>query len=175
MLRRWRISLSFVAAGSVLALALGLLVAPASGRDPSSPPCATSNLRLDFVDASAATSHRLWDLSLRNVGSTTCHLKGFPGVGLLDSGARLINDSVFRETAFKPQNVTLKPWQPAYFSFIYAVSGPCRPHFFYAYGIQVFPPNNTQRLVYYAGKFDVCAPPLSHPGVYPVRAKLAPL
>ena len=170
MSRRWQVCL--ITAGSTLALMAGVLVAPSSGLSPSTPRCSTSNLRLDFVNEQGALGHRFWNLMLRNVGGTTCHLQGFPGVGLLDVNAHLINDSVFRETAFKQRNVVLKPWQPAYFSFVYAASGPCLPHFFFAYGIQVFPPNSTQRLVYYRGRFDVCAPPLSHPGVYPVRPKL---
>jgi hypothetical protein len=172
MTRRCRASLLVMSA--LFAILYGILASPSSGLGTSTPRCATANLRLDFVNAQAALSHRIWTMSLRNVGPTTCHLKGFPGVGLLDSGARPINDPAFRETNFKRKTVVLRPWQRAYFSLIYAVSAPCLPHFFYAYGIEVFPPNSTQRLVYYRGRFDVCSASLSHPGVYPIRATTQP-
>jgi hypothetical protein len=172
MTRRCRVPL--LAASALLAILCGILASPSSGLGAATPRCATANLRLDFVNGQAALSHRIWTLSLRNVGATRCHLKGFPGVGLLDSGANPINDPAFRATNFKRKTVVLGPWQRAYFSFIYAVSGPCLPHFFYAYGIEVFPPNSTQRLVYYRGRFDVCSASLSHPGVYPIRATLGP-
>jgi hypothetical protein len=157
---------------SLLAALAGGLGAPASGLGASAPRCSTATLRLDLVSEDAATSHRFWNLALRNTGASTCHLKGFPGVGLLDANAGSINDPVVRQTGFKQRNVVLKPWQRAYFTFGYAVSGPCRPSFFYAYGIEVFPPQGTQRLVYYRGRFDVCGRSLSHPSVYPVRPKL---
>ena len=160
---------------TVLAMLVAGLAAPSSSLSASTPRCSTSNLRLDFVNEEAATSHRFWNLALRNVGPTTCHLKGYPGVGLLDVNAKAINDPVVRQTGFKQRNVVLTPWQRAYFSFSYAVSGPCIPNFFYAYGIEVFPPNGTQRLVYYRGRFDVCGRSLSQPRVYPVRPKLKQL
>jgi hypothetical protein len=160
---------SLLGATTALALSAGLLTVSALGA-PSTPSCATSKLRLDLVPPiQGATSHRYWDLTLRNVGSTTCHLRGFPGVGLLDSHAKPINDNVIRQTGFPQRNVVLRPWQRAWFTFGYTVAGPCLPHSFSAYGIEVFPPNSTSRLVYYQGRFDVCGPSLSHPVVYPVR------
>jgi Protein of unknown function (DUF4232) len=164
---------SFVAVSIVVALAVVGSGASAAGA--AGPPrCATSNLRLDFVGGQGFTSHRAWDFGLRNVGSTTCHLKGYPGVGLLDAHARPISVTVVRNTAFPVKNVVLHPWQRAYFSFVYVISGPCLPHFFSAYGLQVFPPNSAARLVYYAGRFDVCDPSVGgNPEVYPIRAKRA--
>ena len=155
----------------VATLFLGLTV-PASGFGAPAPRCSTSSLRLDFINQEAATSHRFWNLGLRNVGPATCHLKGYPGVGLLDADAKLINDPVVRQTGFKQPNVVLKPWQQAHFSFSYAVSGPCIPNFFYAYGIEVFPPDSGLQLVYYRGRFDVCGRSLSQPRVYPIRPTL---
>jgi hypothetical protein len=156
-------------ATTALVLSTGLLTVSALGAG-ATPSCATSSLRLDLVPPiQGATSHRYWDMTLRNVGSTTCHLRGFPGVGLLDSHARPINDNVNRQTGFPQRNVVLRPWQPAWFTFGYVIAGPCLPHSFSAYGIEVFPPNSTSRLVYYRGRFDVCGPSLSHPVVYPVR------
>jgi Protein of unknown function (DUF4232) len=148
-------------------------IAPAVAAAPT-PRCATSNLRLDFVDGQGFTSHRAWDFGLRNVGPATCHLKGYPAIGLLDAHARPLHVAVSRNTAFPVKNVVLHPWQRAYFSFVYVVSGPCIPNFFSAYGLRVLPPGSSSRLVYYAGRFDVCNPSVGgDPQVYPIRAKLS--
>src|SRR5947209_17597657 len=97
-----------IGAAWALALAAGALAAPAFGEGAATPRCATANLRLDFVPpVDAAAGHRFWNMTLRNVGPTSCHLKGFPGVGLLDSHAGPINDSVVRVTGFKQRNVVL--------------------------------------------------------------------
>ncbi len=151
---------------------VALAFVPASGLAQATRRCATSNLRLDFIDSQGATSHRYWDLTLRNVGASTCSLKGFPGVALLNVRARPINDRVTRASGFTQRAVVLAPWRSAYFSFGYAVSAPCLPNFFYAYGIEVFPPGSRGRLVYYRGRFDVCGASITHPSVYPVRATL---
>jgi hypothetical protein len=162
---------------SALVVAAGALAVPALGSGAATPRCATSNLRLDLVPpVEAATGHRFWNLTLRNVGSTTCHLKGFPGVGLLDSHASPISVNVIRQTGFKQRNVVLHPWQRAWFTFEYAASGFCAPvDTLSAFGIRVFPPNSTSRLVYFRGRFDLCGPPAAHPSVYPVRPSKSPL
>src|SRR5437763_13768970 len=73
-----------LAAGGALVLAA--LATPSLGS--SHPTCASSSLRVDRVGATGFTSHRSWDLALRNVGSTTCSLNGFPAVRLLNIHAR---------------------------------------------------------------------------------------
>lgn len=164
--------LSLIAAASALVLTVGALAGSASGAGSASPRCATSNLRLDFVPpVEAATGHRLWNLTLRNVGPTTCHLKGFPGIGLLDSHARPINNTVIRVTGFAQHTVVLHPWQRAWFSFLYGVGAFCPGHSLSPYGIAVIPPNNSSGLRYYSGRVDLC----SHPSVYPVRPSKSPL
>lgn len=161
---------------SAMTLAAGVLAERALGTGTAVATCATANLRLDFVPpVQAATGHRFWNLTLRNVGSTTCHLKGFPGVGLLDADANLINDNVVRQTGFARPDIVLHPWQRAWFSFEYSIGAFCPGHSLSAYGIEVFPPNSTSRLVYYSGKIDVCGPPTSHPSVYPLRPSETPL
>jgi hypothetical protein len=159
-----------------VALIVSLVVVGAAAAGAASAParCATANLRLDFVGGQGFTSHRAWDFALRNVGSTTCHLNGYPGVSLLDAHARPDGVTASRNTAFPAKNVVLHPWQRAFFSFVFVVAGPCLPHSFSAYGLQVFPPGSSRRLVYYAGRFDVCDPSVGgNPQVYPVRPKRA--
>lgn len=112
-----------------------------------------------------------WDLALRNVGRTACHMRGYPGVGLLDPHSRLINVQVVRVPGFPESTITLRSGQQAYFSFGYpSLIGACSRHFS-AYGVQVIPPNEYARIVLRTSRFDVCTPSagVGNPGVYPVR------
>jgi hypothetical protein len=73
----------------------------------------------------------------------------------LDSSARLIHVSVDRSPRFRQQTVVLGPWQRASFSVTYHTGGKrsaCTPRCFSAYGLQVIPPDSTQRLLYYQVK-----------------------
>jgi hypothetical protein len=134
--------------------------------------CLTGHLRLSFVRGQGATSHRFWDFALRNVGPGKCRLQGYPGVGLLNKSGRLIAVNVARHAGPTPA-VVVGVGQRGYFTFSYVVSGPCLPHFFNAYGVQVIPPNRTHRLVFHSGKIDVCSVSVGgHPTVSPLRALL---
>jgi hypothetical protein len=164
--------------GIVVALVLALMCVAVPAFGSAAPAaatvgrCLTGHLRLSFVRSEGATSHRFWDLALRNVGPGRCRLQGYPGVGLLDKHGRLIDVNVEREDAARP-SVVLGVGQRAFFTFSYVVSGPCLPHFFRAYGLQVIPPNRTHRLVLHSGRFDVCAVSVGgHPDVYPLRSGL---
>jgi len=142
------------------------------------PRCPVSSLILEYVRQQGAAGSTGWDLALRNAAPATCELQGYPGVGLLDAGARLIGVSVERSRAYRPANVVLRPWQRAYFTLTYATGGAgsaCAPHFFSAYGLQVIAPESTQRLLYYSGPFPVCSPgpAVGHPHVYPLRSTLS--
>lgn len=159
-----------VRAGRVLIAMVGTLAligfeAPAGLA--AAPQCTTPNLSLEFARGQGATSHRFWDLALRNVGPATCELHGYPGVGLLDSGARLMSVPVDRK-AGAVRTVVLHPWDRAFFTFSFTVSAPCA-HGVFPFGIQVIPPNSTEWLRMYR-RFDVCGG--SRPSVTPVRAKL---
>ena len=123
-----------------------------------SPTCAPASLRLDATGGQAFTSHREIVFALRNVTSQTCHLKGFPGVGLLDQHAALLSPTVTRVAGPKP-TITLHTWQRAFFRVVYTVGGPCIPHTLNVYGLQVTPPNDTGHLAYYLGRTSMCAPP----------------
>jgi Protein of unknown function (DUF4232) len=164
--RQWHTWL--IAAIASLALAAVWLATPSSGFGASTPRCSTLNLRVDKVGEDDFTSHRSWDLALRNVGSTTCHLNGYPGVALLDSGARFMHTTV-NHVAGPPHDVVLPPWHRAFFSFTFVTSGPCTQAVV-AYGVQIVPPTALQRLVWYAGKFDLCGPAPARVSVSPVTA-----
>lgn len=127
-------------------------------RDAGSPTCPVSSLRLDAIGGQAFTSHREIALALRNVSAQTCHLKGFPGAGLLDAHAAQLSPTVHRVPGPTP-TLTLHTWQRAFFNVVYTVGGPCVPHTLTAYALAVIPPNDVSHLVYYLGKTVMCAPP----------------
>jgi len=149
-----------------LALSVAVFIVPASGVAASAPTCSTSNLRLDKIGENDFTSHRGWDFALRNVGSRTCHLKGYPSVGLLDATARPLPTDI-GHFGGPPHNVVLAPWHRAFFSVTFAVSGPCSAAVF-AYGMAITPPQASPRLVWYAGRFDLCGPAPASVNISPV-------
>ncbi len=161
----------------VLALAImGAVASPAVALAPptpglaaaSVPTCATSNLRLDKIGEDDFTSHRGWIFALRNVGSRTCQLKGYPSVRLLDAHARPMPTRIGRFGG-PAHTVVLATWHRAFFATTYAVSGPCSAAVF-AYGMGITPPRLSPRLVWYAGRFDLCGPAPAEVNVSPVAA-----
>lgn len=145
-----------LAAAAIAAVVAVAIAAPVGARPAATPVCSASSLRLDKVGGQGFTSHREWDFALRNVTSQTCHLRGYPGVLLLNANAASTGVSAVHHTT-PVTTVTLGPWKRAFFKFVYTVSGPCLPHFFKAYGLRVTPPGASGRLGYYAGRFDVCS------------------
>lgn len=147
--------------------AVGFAV-PTSGVAASTPACATSNLRLDKIGESAATSHRGWDFAVRNVGPRTCRLKGFPAVRLLDANANAVPTTI-GHFGGPAHTVVLAPWHRAFFTTVYAVSGPC-PAAVFAYGMRFVPPGASSGLVWYAGRFDLCGPGPAVVNISPVAS-----
>lgn len=157
----------------VVTLACALVAtiwAPSASFGSGTPSCATSSLRLDLVRTLGAAGARDWDFALRNVGSQTCHLRGYPKVALLDSGARVMNVTVGRVRG-KVLEVVLRAWQRSFFTFHFESNGPC-PSGIFPSGLQVFPPNSSRQLRIYS-PFGECAG--DRPDVTPVRAKLGGL
>jgi hypothetical protein len=147
-----------VAAVVVAAAVVTAVAAPVGAKPSGTPVCSATNLRLDkFGPGQGFTSHRQWDFALRNVSSQTCHLRGYPGVTLLNVSAASTGVSAAHHTTVPVTTVTLGPWKRAFFSFVYVTSGPCVPHFFTAYGLRVTPPGTHGHLGYYAGRFQVCS------------------
>jgi hypothetical protein len=147
--------------------AAAVLSLPAVGLGAGTPRCTAGGLRLDSVRVLGALGARDWDLSLRNVGSRTCHLFGYPGVALLDGHARVMNVSTMRKAAAK-HTVVLAPWKRAFFTVHYESNGPCASGVFPT-GIQIIPPGATRGLRLFH-RFGMCAG--THPAVTPVRALL---
>ena len=167
--RKWRwLGLGPFAALAGLALVPSAPAARATAASAATAVCSTSNLRVDKIGEQGFTSHRAWAFALRNIGTGTCRLTGFPDARLLDRQARGISTRV-SHFGGPARNVVLRPFGRSYFTLIYTVSGPC-PRALFAYGVRIRPPGSSQRLVWYQGRFDVCGPAPAFVRVSPVTA-----
>src|SRR5947209_10733877 len=72
----------------VVALVIAATAATPSGLGLGTPRCKTARLHLTLVRREGGVGHRYWILALRNIAGVTCHLWGYPGVGLLDRRGR---------------------------------------------------------------------------------------
>jgi hypothetical protein len=160
--------------GGICGLLLGVLAlaVPSAGTGQVLSRCPAAQLRISRLDVQGAAGHRYWDLALRNVGPASCRMRGYPGVGLLDAHGRLLAVNVSRVSGFPRPTVTVAPGRSAYFSFGYTTGGPCIPHTFNAFAIEVYPPDDYSHLLFDArGAFNVCDTSVGgSPVVYPIRA-----
>jgi hypothetical protein len=132
------------------------------------PTCGTSILRLDKIGEDDYTSHRGWIFALRNSGSRTCQMRGYPAVHLLDANARVLPTTIVHFGG-PAHPVVLAPWRRAFFATVYAVSGPC-PAAVFAYGMGITPPRAASRLARYAGRFDLCGPAPAVVSISPISS-----
>ncbi len=164
---------SMVTIACALALGAAVLSVPTRAFGAGPARCTTSQLRVDKTGENDATSHRGIEFALRNVSSTTCTLRGYPSMRLLDGAARSMPDSIahFGGPPNGPaiHTVTLKPWHRAFFGIYFAVSGPC-PAAVYAWGVRFTPPGAARGVVWYAGRFDLCGPGPARVQISPLRA-----
>jgi hypothetical protein len=119
--------------------------APTTGSATSAPPgspgtgaCTGSQLALSYAGTEGGTGHLELTLALRNVGSRTCAVRGYPGVRLLDRIGRALplrvqrGHGFFPDTLSAPRAVALTPGTSARFgiSFVtnneYAGARVCR-------------------------------------------------
>ena len=163
-----------VSAVAVAAAASGTPSPSARAASVGTPRCSAAQLRLSLTDQQGALGTTYWDMTLRNVGRSACHMRGYPGVGLLDPDSRLINVLVVRNPVTPVRTITLASGQQAYFTFGYPSNiGACARHF-NAFGLQIIPPNEYQRIVFPAKQFEVCTPSsaVGNPQVLPLRTGL---
>ena len=120
------------------------------------PVCDAGALRLDKVGGRHLAGQVRWDFALRNLGTRSCHIKGFPSVTRLNASAAALPGSAGHRGAVRPA-VLLSPWGRAFFSYVYASSGCAPPHQTF-YGLRVTPPGSHAALVWYAGRRQACSP-----------------
>ncbi|WP_329128730.1 DUF4232 domain-containing protein [Streptomyces sp. NBC_01476] len=132
-----------VAAAAVAAAVCTAVPAAASTpvRDASGTPmCATSQLSVAQRGGDAGAGNLYYYLVFTNTGKAACHLTGYPGVSMLDSGGKQIGQPATRERSTYGA-VVLKPGASASDT-IHTVNhqGTCLPT---SAQLHVYPPGNT--------------------------------
>jgi hypothetical protein len=115
--------------------------------------CRAGALHLSFLGGSGATGHGLLGFSLRNVGTSSCHTIGYPGILFLDRAGAPLPTTTVRTThdffgSAPLRSLTVAPGETVSFRIGVTHFGPngsgtgCTT----AYGLQVIPPNDTSTL-----------------------------
>jgi hypothetical protein len=115
--------------------------------------CRAAGLHLSFLGGSGATGHGLLGFTLKNVGSSSCHMFGYPGILFLDQGGGALPTTTIRAVhdffgSAPLRSFDLAPGESASFRIGVTHFGPngsntgCTT----AYGLQVIPPNDTSTL-----------------------------
>lgn len=115
--------------------------------------CRASGLHLSFLGGNAATGHGLIGFTLRNVGTSSCHSYGYPGILFLGRSGNALPTTTVRTThdffgTAPLRLITLAPGHTMSFRIGVTHFGPggsnngCTT----AYGLQVIPPNDTSTL-----------------------------
>jgi hypothetical protein len=142
-MRRFR----FVVAMAAVTVALCVLGGVATVALAGPPRCLGSQLTLRFVSLQGATGGRFWEMAFKNK-STTCTLRGFPTVKLLDKHRHAIHKSVGHWTAVPVKTVTLARNKLAFFVFRYTDGGFCSGMSFDPARFEFIPPNSHADFVY---------------------------
>jgi hypothetical protein len=123
------------------------LAAPSGGLGAGPPKCFSSQLALKFVSFQGATGGRFWEMAFKNT-STTCTLRGFPKVQLLDKHGHAIHKPVGHWTLVPVKTVRLARNKLAFFVFRYTDGGFCPGMSFDAARFEFTPPNRHAGFVY---------------------------
>ena len=118
--------------------------------------CRTNELSAALGPQDAGAGNIYIPLILKNTGTRTCAVAGYPGVSLLDASGNQIGTPATRETGFPEAAVTLAPGAQASTALHTAnegiAPGSCLPP---STKVRVFPPNELDALEI-AGKVTVC-------------------
>lgn len=131
--------------------------APASAeRSATTPRCTADHLALSVGRIDAGAGNRYAPLVFTNTGSTSCALRGYPGVSLLDTSNDRIGRPAQRSGSTLPP-VKLAPGEHAYASLHTIARGltdkPCWKR---AERVHVYPPGSREALRAPARSFEVC-------------------
>jgi hypothetical protein len=147
LMKRFIWAKSYIATVAVIAVVLAALAAPSAGLGAEPPKCVGSQLTLTFVSFQGATGGRFWEMAFKNK-STTCTLRGFPTVKLLEKHRHAIHKSVGHWTVAPVKTVTLARNKLAFFVFRYTDGGFCPGRGFDAARFEFIPPNGHADFVY---------------------------
>jgi hypothetical protein len=127
-----------------------------NGAAPAGRACATSQLTVSVTDGQGAAGTEYSGITFRNRSASTCTLRGYPGVSLLDRNHQQIGQPAQRDKGSDPI-VVMAPGQTATAAFSVgpAACGDALPPAS-AY-LRVFPPDNRDELVISATVLP-CAP-----------------
>lgn len=130
--------------------------APSSTSTTASGPaaCTSSQLQGELGPKDTGAGQVYAPLILRNTSSTSCVVRGFPGVSVLDGSGTQLGEPATREGA-EGSDVLLQPGGVAS-SVLHTtnqgIGGPCQPA---SAQMRVFPPDQTEALTFDAS-FTVC-------------------
>lgn len=120
---------------------------------PGVPLCRAGTLSLAFLGQQGATGHGVLGFELRNIGSSSCHTFGYPGILWLDKGSSpLPTDSVRTTRDFFGSaplaSITVPPGGVVSFRLgvTHITAGGGNAGCTTAAGVQVIPPNDTSTL-----------------------------
>jgi Protein of unknown function (DUF4232) len=122
------------------------------------PSCTTSALKVSLGPANGTAGTTFYPLKFVNQGTTTCTLRGYPGVSAVTSSGKQIGKSASRISS-KFSTVTLAPGKQQSSSVGIVDTGnfsaaSCKP--VTAAGLRIFPPNQS-RAVTLKKKFSTCS------------------
>ena len=125
--------------------------APARPAPPKAgtPACNTSQLTGELGPSNAGAGQVYNPLVVKNTSTTTCEVRGFPGVSLLDGSGNQIGEPATRE-GNEGAAVILKPGESASATLHTTNEGMGATCTAPAAQIKVFPPNQTQALTFSA-------------------------
>lgn len=116
--------------------------------------CTVAHLSATLGETQSGAGQRYTALVLTNTGSSTCELRGFPGVSLLDGAGTQIGQPAGREGA-EGATVVLAPNASASSALHTSAEGmgpSCEPT---SAKIRVYPPDSTEALVF-AAAYTAC-------------------
>lgn len=134
--------------------------------------CTRAHLQLKFVDRQGATGHRYVDYALKNVGASSCSLRGYPDLVLLTRSDRAMHGTratVHHDPVSPVRTVVIAPGKRAFFTFGWVDGGFCPGESFSFYGLRAFAPKDTMGFARPYARTPACG---GSPMVSRVRPKL---
>lgn len=127
---------------------------PSTKAPASSTHCRSENIRGSLGQTESGAGQRYVALVLTNTGTTTCELRGFPGVSLLDRSGNQIGAAAGREGAEGP-TVSIAPGGTASTTLHTNAAGTGGSCTASSAKIRVYPPDNTVA-VDFAASYSAC-------------------